>query len=460
MRTGWRRSRRSWMAAAPGCRDHHCPVALPTPANDDTRSPANRRHDEDPFTPEACGGLMADISQWILDTSRRKSPEFAVMSAIAFMSVFYGRRVIGPTTCGVNLYLAGIAGPGFGKEAPLQRLVKLLQETDMAFLVGAGEVSSASAIEKILRRKPVVVMPWDEVGDVLESINAKGNGNWASTIRKAMLELYSKSTGVWFGKETMDDDRIGAPIHCPSLTVIGTSTPTRFYGGLSDKNLSDGFAARMVFIAPTKRPERGNPRDGGLVVPEPLREAIKEAQKKFPWPSMNSQGNWRTPDVQPHLYEVPWADEAAEAAWLAIEDWQESEIERDETRDGLVGRLAENAIRLATLRALSRSPSRPSVSVEDVRWAHAIMLASVRSLDDGVDKYMSSSQFEQLCQAILSSLRSSRGGSMYRAELLKRRGISGSDTRTFDAAILRLQETRQIEKTDGKRFVLSPASGG
>ncbi|MBR0695866.1 bifunctional DNA primase/polymerase [Bradyrhizobium lablabi] len=435
-------------------------TALPKPANDDIRSPASPRSDGNPFTPEACGGLMADISRWILDTSRRKSPEFAVMSGIAFMSVFYGRRVIGPTSCGVNLYLAGIAGPGFGKEAPLQRLVKLLQDTDMAFLVGAGEVSSASAIEKILRRKPVVVMPWDEVGDVLESINAKGNGNWASTIRKAMLELYSKSTGVWFGKETMDDERIGAPIHCPSLTVIGTSTPTRFYGGLSEKNLSDGFAARMVFIAPTKRPERGNPRDGGLVVPAPLREAIKEAQKKFPWPSTNSQGNWRTPDVQPHLYEVPWADEAAEAAWLAIEDWQEAEIERDETRDGLVGRLAENAIRLATLRALSRSPSQPSVNVEDVRWAHAIMSASVRSLDDGVDKYMSSSQFEQLCQAILSSLRSSRGGSMYRAELLKRRGISGSDTRTFDAAILRLQETREIEKTDGKRFVLSRAGSG
>ncbi|MFK4537921.1 hypothetical protein ABIA00_006104 [Bradyrhizobium ottawaense] len=190
-------------------------TALPKPANDDIRSSTSRRSDGDSFTPEACGGLMAGISRWILDTSRRKSPEFAVMSAIAFMSVFYGRRVIGPTTCGVNLYLAGIAGPGFGKEAPLQRLVKLLQDTDMAFLVGAGEVSSASAIEKILRRKPVVVMPWDEVGDVLESINAKGNGNWASTIRKAMLELYSKSTGVWFGKETMDDERIGAPIPLP-----------------------------------------------------------------------------------------------------------------------------------------------------------------------------------------------------------------------------------------------------
>ncbi|WP_159012561.1 bifunctional DNA primase/polymerase [Bradyrhizobium sp. S69] len=432
--------------------------ALPKPANDDVKSPVAVF--EDPFTPAACGGLMADISQWILDTSRRRSPEFAVMASIAFMSVFYGRRVVGPTGCGVNLYLAGIAGPGFGKEAPLQRLVKLLQDSDMSYLVGAGEVSSASAIEKILRRKPVVVMPWDEVGDVLEAINAKGTGNWAATIRKAMLELYSKSTGVWFGKETMDDERIGAPIHCPSLTVVGTSTPTRFYGGLSEKNLSDGFAARMIFIAPTKRPERGNPRDNGLAVPEPLRSAIKDAQKCFPWPSMNSQGNWRAADVQPSLYEVAWKDAAAEKAWLAIEDWQESEIERDETRDGLVGRLAENAIRLATLRALSRDPSQPSVNVGDMRWAHAIMLASVRSLDDGVAKYMSSSQFEQLCQAILSSLRCSRGGSMYRAELLKRRGISGSDTRTFDAAIVRLQETGDIEKTDGKRFVLSRASGG
>ncbi|RCS24517.1 hypothetical protein DUT91_09650, partial [Phyllobacterium salinisoli] len=207
-----------------------------------------------PFTADAAGGLMGDICRWILDTSRRRSPELAVMAAVAFMSAFYGRRVVGPTGCGVNLYLAGIAGPGFGKEAPLQRLVKALQDSDMAYLVGAGEVSSSSAIEKILRRKPVVVLPWDEIGDVLEAINAPGTGNWASTIRKAMLELYSKSTGVWFGKETADEERVGEPIHCPSLTIVGTSTPSRFYGGLSEKNLSDGFVARMVFIAPSDRP--------------------------------------------------------------------------------------------------------------------------------------------------------------------------------------------------------------
>lgn len=426
-------------------------TALPKPAND--VGPVMN-----PFTPEAAGGLMGQLTDWILNTSRRRSPELAVMASTAFMSAFYGRRVVGPTGCGVNLYLAGIAGPGFGKEAPLQRLVTALNESGMAFLVGAGEVSSSSAIEKILRRKPAVVMPWDEIGDVLEAINAKGPGNWAATIRKAMLELYSKSTGVWFGKETTDEDRIGTPIHCPSLTVIGTSTPTRFYGGLSDKNLNDGFAARIIFISPSTRPMRGNPGDDGFTLPSELRDAIKKAQDVFPWPGELSPATWRAAETKPSLVRVPWRDSAAERAWLDLEDWQENEIERDETRDGIVGRVAENAVRLATLRALSREPASATVAAEDVQWAKAIMMASIRAVDDGVEKYMTSSAFEELCQAILAALRSSRDGSMYRAELLKRRGISKADTRMFKDAIIRLQETGDVEQTDGARVVL--AAGG
>lgn len=424
------------------------PVALPTPANDHV--PA-----EDPFSAEAIGGLAGQLADWILNTSRRKSPEFAVMAAIAFMSGFYGRRVVGPTGCGVNLYLAGIAGPGFGKEAPLQRLVTALSESGMTFLVGAGEVSSSSAIEKILRRKPTVVMPWDEIGDVLEAINAKGPGNWAATIRKAMLELYSKSTGTWFGKETTDEERIGTPIYCPSLTVIGTSTPTRFYGGLSDKNLNDGFAARIIFFSPSARPVRGNPKDDGITLPAGLRDAIKSAQDSFPWPGQLTQSLWRSAETKPSLVKIPWCDVAAERKWLDLEDWQENEIDRDETRDGIVGRCAENAVRLATLRALSRDPANASVTAADVEWARAVMLRSIAAVDDGVAKYMTSSAFEGLCQAILAALRSTSIGSMYRAELLKRRGIRGSDTKMFRDAIIRLQETGDIEQTDGARMVLA-----
>ncbi|MBN7763641.1 bifunctional DNA primase/polymerase [Nitratireductor aquibiodomus] len=419
-------------------------------------------NDASPFTPAAAGGLMGEISKWILDTSRRKSPELAVMASIAFMSAFYGRRVATPTGCGVNLYLAGIAGPGFGKEAPLQRLTAALQEASMAYLVGAGEVSSASSIEKILRRKPVVVMPWDEIGDVLEAINQRGSGNWSSTIRSAMLQLYSKSTGVWFGKETTDETRLGEPIYCPSMTIIGTSTPTRFYGGLSEKNLSDGFAARMIFVSPRKRPVRANPKNNGLKVPKSLLQRIKADQDAFPWPKRvgGAEPQWRVAEVKPALLEVPWHDEAAEQRWIEFEDWQEAEIEKDESRDGIIGRAAENAVRLATLRALSRGPEGAAVSVADVDWARAIVLSSIDAVEAGVERFMTSSRFEEVCNAIMAALRAAQGGRLYRAELLKRRGVKGNETRVVDDAIKRLQETGDIEKTDGKTFVLTPAGKG
>jgi hypothetical protein len=85
------------------------------------------------------------------------------------------------------------------------------------------------------------------------------------------------------------------------------------------------------------------------------------------------------------------------------------------------------------------------------------MMASIRAVDDGVEKYMTSSAFEGLCQSILMALRGSNGGAMYRAELLKRRGIRGADTKMFKDAIVRLQETGDIEATDGARMVLATA---
>jgi hypothetical protein len=57
----------------------------------------------------------------------------------------------------------------------------------------------------------------------------------------------------------------------------------------------------------------------------------------------------------------------------------------------------------------------------------------------------------------LSALRSAKGGEMYRAELLKRRGVRGAENRMFDDAVKRLQETGDIERTDGKKLVLTPA---
>lgn len=417
------------------------------PAND------NYIEKDNPFTAEAAGGLMGQITKWILETSRRKSPELAVMASLGFMSALYGRRAITPTGCGLNAYFAGIAPSGYGKEAPLQRTALLLSSAAMSFLLGPGEVSSASAMEKVLRKKPVMVMPWDEMGDILEGMNAK-NAGWAASVRTAMLQLYSKSNGVWLAKETTDENRNADPIYFPTMSVIGTSTPVRFYGGLTQENLADGFMGRIIVVAPKSRPERArHMSDDGLEAPGELLEAIKDAADAFPWKDATAPGKWRDAHVRPNLTKICWASPAAEDAWLAIEDWQYEQIDEDATRDGIVGRVAENAIKLATLRALSLNPQNPSVSVNDVAWARAIMMESIAAVDDGIEQHMHGTAFEAVMAAILRHLGSSPTGEMFKSRLLERRGIRGVSDQIIDDAIRRLRDIGKIS-ADGKTLRL------
>lgn len=227
------------VAAAEEAVKNRVPIKWPNlPAAND-----NRDFCANPFMPEAAGGLLESIAQWSLNTSRRPVPEFAMMAAIGFLSALYGRRYVGPTGAGLNLYMVGIADPGFGKEEPLKLIQNLGRDSKQMKLIGPGDVTAGSAIEKVLRRQPVQILPMDEFGVILESVNGKGASSWAKTIRKTLLDLYAKSTSIWSGKEYADPSRSAAadPIYCPTLSLLGMSTPTTFYNGLTEASLSDGF---------------------------------------------------------------------------------------------------------------------------------------------------------------------------------------------------------------------------
>ncbi len=189
----------------------------------------------DPFDPAAAGGLIEAIANWVLDTARSPVREFAIMTAASFVGTLFSRRVVGPTGAGLNMYMVGVAGPGYGKEHPHKTLQTLAIDSGLQQLIGPGEVTSGTAIEKVVRKRPAFIMPWDEIGVVLQSVNGNGSTAWAKTIRKVLLEIFSKSTSVWSGKEHADPttDSSANPIHCPTVSLLGMSTPTEFYRGLT-----------------------------------------------------------------------------------------------------------------------------------------------------------------------------------------------------------------------------------
>ena len=71
-------------------------------------------------------GLLGEMADWILLTSRRPNRPMAVAAALAVLSAVCGRHLYGPTGTSLNLYLACLAGTAMGKDRPLSAVAEIL----------------------------------------------------------------------------------------------------------------------------------------------------------------------------------------------------------------------------------------------------------------------------------------------------------------------------------------------
>ena len=190
-----------------------------------------------PFDFDEVGGLMGDCARWIYETSRSPIAEFSVMSAIATMSVIFGRRCVGPTGLGLNVYLVMVAPTGFGKNRPLisPGIISRSFGAIGQKMIGPTNVTGDSAIERALRISPCLLMPIDEFGQILQGANSRNAAPWTQTIRRALLELHSSSGPYdrWKAKLTADAKGETRSIEQPTLSILGASTPEEFYDGLT-----------------------------------------------------------------------------------------------------------------------------------------------------------------------------------------------------------------------------------
>jgi hypothetical protein len=281
----------------------------------------------------------------------------------------------------------------------------------------------------------------DEFGITLQSVNSKKSDAAAASIRKFLLAVYDQSDGVFDGRvyASSDTKKDDSPIVGPALTVLGMTTPDTLFKGISSDSVMDGFLNRFIFV------EAGDPAgeikppdiDANTKAPRALVTAIQKAVSDFP----KSSG---TALVAPK-YIVPFEGgkgSPAHRAWEQVFLWQHdrrwSQTERD-----INGRCAENTIRLATVRAISRCPSSPSVSVEDVQWGWAIVHKSVSIIDEGV-RNMTESDPEALRKAIVDALRGARNGELYRSRLMKRSGVKKASMNEYQAAMAWLYASGEV----------------
>lgn len=395
-----------------------------------------------PFTPEAAGGLLSDIAKWITSTAIVPVPELSLASAIALLAGIFGKVALTPTRAGINVYLTTLLGTAGGKGWPAKAIRALSDQPGTAGAVTNGDPTSFAAMERILRKNSSTVVVFDEFGITLQDVNATHKNSVAAGIRKFLLAIYDQANSVFDGRiyanaETKKDE---APLVGPALTVLGMTTIDTLYAGLSQASIADGFLNRFMFITST-------PHDGPIVPPKldsqtkppkHLKEALASAKSVFPG-GMNKTV-------------VPMdggEDGEAYRRWGQIFVWQQL------SQSELAGRAAENSIRLATIRAISRNPANPSVRVDDVEWGWAIVYSSLCLVEDGVSKYMAASPAEALRKAILAVIETAPNGIPY-SKLLTRKGVSGANSRDLFDALIWLISSEQIEDLSTNKH---PGSG-
>src|SRR5882672_11402913 len=93
---------------------------------------------------------------------------------------------------------------------------------------------------------------------MLQSINGNNAPGHADSVRKALLEIFSKSRygNHWTGKETADSKKDNTAIYSPTISLFGFSTTTEFYKGLPAWALTDGFLARVLIVQVETRGKR------------------------------------------------------------------------------------------------------------------------------------------------------------------------------------------------------------
>lgn len=414
----------------------------PVAANDNAPadlSSTPRMH-PDPFTPQAAGGLLSEIATWVSKTAIVPVPELSLAAAIALLGGCFGKKAIGPTNAGVNVYFATLLATAGGKGHPPKAIRALGDLCGATGAVSNGDPTSYAAIERMLRKSISTVAVLDEFGILLQDINGKNQNSASASIRKMLLAIFDQSNSVFDGRiyassETKKDD---GPLVGPALTVLAMTTPSTLYAGLSAASVADGFINRFIFVTGA-RDENGirvPSLDVNLKPPTTLVASLQRAITDFPKPPAGST-----------KAKVPFdGGEQGDAykRWGEIFMWQHRPG-WDEVYNDINGRAAENTVRLATIRAISRDARNPSISLDDVEWAWAIVYRSIELIANGVTRHMSSSPAEALRKCIIEILREAPDCTIAYSALLRRKGVRGSALREVDEALQYLIESKEIK---------------
>lgn len=322
-------------------------------------------------------GLVGEIAQFIYSQAPRPVAEISLAGAIGLVAGIVGRAYNISGTW-LNQYVLLLAPTGTGKEAIASGIDKLMSQVirtvpAAADFVGPGEIASSQAIIKYMSRGPNSFTSLvGEFGIYLQQMASVNAPPHLMGLRRFLLDAYNKSGEGKILRPSIysDKDKNTTAVLSPAFTMLGESTPEKFYEGLHEGLISEGLLPRFTMIEyHGERP----PLNPGHLSAQPSFELIDRLSTLCAHALMlNSQHKAIHVQTEP---EAKALFDKFDAHCDANINTSEREIRRH-----LWNRAHIKALKLAAIIAVGCNPYDPLVSSDVASWAINLVVADIRNL--------------------------------------------------------------------------------
>lgn len=347
---------------------------------------------------------LNELSDWFSGLTDEPTPAISTAGAVAFGSVLTGRMYRSTLSNWTSLLMA-VSGPsGVGKNYIKVGIERALIKAGLNSLVAGDFYTHQAAVYSELRAKPCHICISDEFGENFLEARKNNNSN-KLTVFKSFKKAYSDADHIYKSESysKMSGKEIDTtPIVCPSLTLLGLTTPLQFYSEIKTSHIESGLINRFIVVNVNKTDK--TQRERGEYYPHPeLIDWIKDVRKI-------SHLNLMAFDSMPTYTEVKFSPKAMALFDKAKRDQEliSSRLEGDHM-DSMPMRFRESSMRLATMLASCANQENPVISEELAYWAiHYVFgygLQTIAILQEGVGE----NDYQTQANAVLAYIASENG---------------------------------------------------
>jgi len=273
-----------------------------------------------------------------------------------------------------------LAMTGAGKEAAASGINKLMgkikfQVPTSSGFIGPSEISSGSALFKYLgNQSQSFISLLGEFGLRLQQMSSPNANGSEVSLRRMFLDLYNKSgySEILHASVYSDKANNTSAVPSPSFSILGESTPERFYGALNEDMISEGLLPRFLLVEyKGNRPalnERHTEVEPSFHLVERLASLAAQCETvnhSNPRRVINVQS---TPEAARMLYDFDkYADGRINGS--------NKEVIRQ-----LWNRAHIKVLKLSALIAVGVNPVEPIITPEHMNWAANLVMADIAAL--------------------------------------------------------------------------------